>query len=632
MRKNLFLLAFAILAFGSDRLIAQTGGPDLFGYIWKDSNAPGGPAFVWKDISTIGTNITPGMTDDNAVGPYNLGWTFHYYWAGYDKVKVGSNGWISFKTTVGNIAHCFPTIPSAGGTADNYLAPFMTDLTFNANGNAGKVYYWSNNIDTFIVSYNNVPWWTQAGPGFAGNNSFQMVLSGRDSSITYYYQNLDAANFNDQPGCASDIVIGIENLTGNIGLEHSVDAACVANTTNYAVKFYYPSNTSFQIQDITPLWAGNVENQGQFVLLNEPTILQTGIRNVGNTDVTASITARGKLRDVALNNLNPDFDQTLTIPTGIASSVTNILDYAPYTFNTGGSYTLEVTTTTASGQDANPSNNSNKVEITTVLVGAPPSCAHTYSYASGNPPDGVIAWGGGNGGAGIKVVPPAYPVVIESVDAFMLNGLDTVHSPLLYGATIEIWSENPTTGLPMAMLTSETIAANNTTNFAWNTITLSSPQTITSGGFFVAWLTGGDTVLLGTESLDPISRRTWEILQQGSWAPYRLLTQEDFLIKVNATGCISSKETELNSTFSLELYPNPTNGITTVAYELAGNTNPSFMLTNVQGQTVLSKEFGKLSSGSHAFTIDTQNLAPGIYILNMNVNGQAANRKLVVTK
>lgn len=630
MRKNLFLLAIALLAFGSDRLAAQTtGGPDIFGYIWKDINEPGGPTYNWIDITTTGTNVTGPLTDDNATGPFNLGWNFHYYWVDYDKVKIGSNGWVSFKTTVGNIAHCFPTIPSAGGTADNYLAPFMTDLVYNITGNNGKVYYWSNSTDTFIISYENVPWWQQAAPGYIGSNSFQVILSGVDSSITFQYKNIDAASFNDQAGCASDIVIGIENLTGNIGLEHSADAASLV-PNNYAIKFYYPASTTFQIQDITPSWAGNDENQGQFVLLNQPTILQTGIKNVGNTDVTSSISVRGKLRDVALNNLNPDFDETLTIPTGVTASNTNVLSYSPYTFTAAGQYTMEVTTTTSGGQDANPSNNITKVEISTVELGAAPNCEHRYTYASDNPPDGAIAWGGGTGGAGIKVVPPGYPVTINSVDVFLL-GVDTVSGPLPNGYTVEIWSEN-VNGDPGTMLTSQNVTANNTSNNTWNTVTLSSPQTITSGGFFVAWLTGGDSVFLGTETLDPISRRTWELLDQGSWAPYRQLTESDFHIRVNATGCIVSNEPEMNSNFSLQLFPNPSNGMTTVSYELPGNSAPSFTLSNIQGQTVMTKEFSKLSTGGHAFTIDTQELAPGIYILNMNVDGKMANRKLVVTK
>ncbi len=66
--------------------IRGSGGPDLFGYEWIDSNEPGGPVYEWNDISTTGTlvttwvatNIYPAV-DEGKAGPFALGFNFKYY-------------------------------------------------------------------------------------------------------------------------------------------------------------------------------------------------------------------------------------------------------------------------------------------------------------------------------------------------------------------------------------------------------------------------------------------------------------------------------------------------------------------------------------------------------------------------
>ncbi|SVD98744.1 uncharacterized protein METZ01_LOCUS451598, partial [marine metagenome] len=65
------------------------------GHRWSDSDTEGGPTFAWQDISETGTEII-GLEDDNAVGPYDIGFDFMMYGDTYRQVYIHSNGVISF--------------------------------------------------------------------------------------------------------------------------------------------------------------------------------------------------------------------------------------------------------------------------------------------------------------------------------------------------------------------------------------------------------------------------------------------------------------------------------------------------------------------------------------------------------
>src|SRR5678816_2886868 len=78
IRRSTLLIA---LVFFSVKTFADTGGPDLFGYTWKDSDEPDGPVYNWIDILSIPTVTQVKLLgDDNSRGPFDLNFNFHYYW------------------------------------------------------------------------------------------------------------------------------------------------------------------------------------------------------------------------------------------------------------------------------------------------------------------------------------------------------------------------------------------------------------------------------------------------------------------------------------------------------------------------------------------------------------------------
>ncbi|NRA10982.1 MAG: hypothetical protein HRT57_03380, partial [Crocinitomicaceae bacterium] len=196
----------------------------------------------------------------------------------------------------------------------------MTDLTFSGVGNPAKVYYHLDvPNDRFIISYIDVPWWSPNAPDYVGINSFQVILSNADSSITYQYKDSDFASFLDNAGCASDVVIGIEGPTGSNGLQVLLDTV---PPSAYAIKFTYPSPVLIQITDVTPEWNANLGNKGEFYYMNQQIDLAVNVKSVGNADATTDIVVNGIIEDSAAASVIT-FQATITggLPAGTDTTI-----------------------------------------------------------------------------------------------------------------------------------------------------------------------------------------------------------------------------------------------------------------------------------------------------------------------
>jgi len=202
---------------GSD-MTTDFGGPDGFGYTWKDSNEPDGPSYNWIDITTIGVQIT-GMQDDTNLGPFGIGFEFPFYGNTFTTFNICSNGWFSFtatNTTYGNVG-----LPS-GSNPFNLVAPFWDDLNFR---DGGSLYYYSSG-DSLIISYINVAHYSSGGPG---PYTFQAILLA-DGEIIFQYA--DVNNPIDSH------TIGIQNENGTVGLQVVYNQ--VYADANLAIRIKYP--------------------------------------------------------------------------------------------------------------------------------------------------------------------------------------------------------------------------------------------------------------------------------------------------------------------------------------------------------------------------------------------------------
>ena len=569
MKKTLHQLFFVLLTCLLAASLLQAQGPDAFGYTWKDSNDPEGPVFEWIDISSVGTEVT-GLGDDNSVAMMPMGMDFRFYWSDFDRIKIGSNGWLSFDN-VSNIASCFPALPTPGGP-NNLICPLMSDLNFD-NNSPGKMYTYLDDTpgdEKFIISYENTTFWTQTDPIF-GSNTFQVILSSADSSITFQYGTMDA-DF-AYPTCTGGgkVGVGIENLTGDIGLEVF---GGVVPPSNYAVKFYYPQVITFSITDIAPTANLNAENEGVFLLPDEMVTLNATVSNTGNTDITTQIPVAATVQQLDGSTIFLDVQETPPLAAGESQTV----DFMPVNVDWGpGTYFYDVLT--ALDGDVNPSNDHNITELNVVDLNAE---TLTLGYIIGMTASGAMQWsGGGDGtsGGGIEIEPPFYPTVVTGVQVGIAGGSTD-------GFTIRLFDDDGPNGGPGTELSAITIPAGAYLAGAINAIELDSPVTITDGSFYIGWFMEGATVALLVESEGPISNRTYEVLSN-SWAKYRTVADAMLRAVVVNPFFVATKDVIANS--PLRVYPNPNNGAFNIDNTLGEVSIEQIRVVNALGATVFEK-------------------------------------------
>ena len=179
-------------------VITDTGGPDGFGYIWKDSREPDGPVYNWVDITENGTPIDS-IEDNINLGPFDIGFEFPFYGNVFDSFRFCSNGFISFTSIYASSFN--KSLPHLSAPY-NMLAPFWDNLSFQSGGQA---FYYSSS-DTFIVSFHDVSLASDLNTSF----TFQIILL-QEGDIIFQYNSID--------GAVNFCTVGIQNHNGNNGTQ-----------------------------------------------------------------------------------------------------------------------------------------------------------------------------------------------------------------------------------------------------------------------------------------------------------------------------------------------------------------------------------------------------------------------------
>ena len=195
-----------------------TGGPDTFGYVWSDSDEPGGPAVDFQDISGTGTALSFSSSDDGTA-TVALPFSFPFYGTTYDEVSVSTNGYAAFQ-----YAQDFSNNPIPDAAFPNgVLAPYWDDL----HTRSGTAYSGTLGDGRFVIQWTN---WGRYEPSSGQDLTFQILLS-PDGTVEYQYETMTTT-------VATSHTTGIENASGTDGLQVFYNEA--GAVSDYAVRFTQP--------------------------------------------------------------------------------------------------------------------------------------------------------------------------------------------------------------------------------------------------------------------------------------------------------------------------------------------------------------------------------------------------------
>lgn len=139
----------------------------------------------------------------------------------------------------------------------------MSDLDFSTG--IGSCWYWANaNNDTLIVEYDSARFWSTGG-----NNTFQIILSKLDSTVTFQYKKQTGSPYNGWTADSSNS-IGIENVTGMIGLPYLFMGLPNSNMPHdsLTIRFIPPASSAYEVHDVG-IYEALAPSQGEFSFTTE---------------------------------------------------------------------------------------------------------------------------------------------------------------------------------------------------------------------------------------------------------------------------------------------------------------------------------------------------------------------------
>ena len=630
MRDSFLLLVLLPLSLMSQSLPWPDQSPfqDSFGYSWQTSSASDGPVFDWIEIVGLGEKVE-GLGDENVVGPFSLGMNFPYYWQQYDQIWIGANGFASFDSgiPISPTSDGFPLLPNLS-LPNDILAPFLADLT---EGSLGEVWLYCDSINhRCIISWIDWPYFSSQAAGYSGANSFQMILSGSDSSIVFQYLSM---NGNWDPAYDQlpyPFVVGIENHVGNMGLMPTgvPITSSLLPVDSTSIRFLRPATPRIPIVDLAIEWVENPGSQAVFLPWSPKSSpfwrpahqLSAQVKNVGLVSIQQTLEVKSWVKDQQGNVL---FSRQKSLPSLAAGSERFLLYYDHFDPPVAGTYLqqsyIEASNAYGDLYIGNDSMNAELIFLDTTQA------EHLLSYEQSDASTPLFLFEGK--GAGVCFEPYGYPADVKSLEfnLFLSQGA----SPNS-GFFARIYARN-SQQLPGSLLFEQEIPLSEVVlPSGWTRIELPQPIRIDSGGFFVAWEPINEGLRLLTDRSPPLARRSFE-MEGGIWKEAVSRYREDLMIRalVDHSEAVATVPIEYRgASVSWEIFPNPVREQLQIQASFSRAAQVELELRDMVGKSIRIEKFASVTHIQH--TWDIQELTVGMYLICLKTEGKKWYQKIVV--
>ncbi|MFL3045033.1 MAG: T9SS type A sorting domain-containing protein [Candidatus Neomarinimicrobiota bacterium] len=240
----------------------------------------------------------------------------------------------------------------------------------------------------------------------------------------------------------------------------------------------------------------------------------------------------------------------------------------------------------------------------------------------------------------VRFTPLQYPSKIHRIKIYCAGSDAGV-------AIAQIWDDDGSDNLPGSVLSPQV-------GFSlvpgWNVKDVSQLDIIiNSGDIYIGIIETSQTPPIGIDTDAPIDGRSYVNVSgtppsgtNSLWVPLSNLFVGDFMIRTELDSASNvsiedPSDVSIPQEFKLgQNYPNPFNPVTTLEFDIPENAATQLALFDLSGREVMTIIDRELSAGHYRFQLDGRDLVSGIYIYQIQVNGQQesyiAARKLILLK